>query len=135
MKTINLPRNIANKLLTLSQKNSDIEICGLIGAINGLPNTVYSVENIAKDKKHLFEMKPDNQIDAMKKMRDKGETLFAIFHSHPDAPARPSKIDLQQAAYPDALYLIISLNTKGVIEMNGFYITDNRIIDTELVYS
>jgi len=134
MKSISLPRNIAIKLLTLAQHNPQTETCGLIGAINGLPTTVYSVENIAQDKQHLFEMNPASQIDAMKQMRNKNETLFAIFHSHPDAPAEPSKTDLQQANYPEALYLIISLNTKGVIEMKGFYLVDEKIINTELIY-
>ncbi len=135
MKSISLPRHIANRLLTIAQSNPETEICGLIGAVNGLPKTVYSVENIAQDKLHLFEMNPGRQIDAMKQMRNKGESLFAIFHSHPDAPAEPSETDLQQASYPEALYLIISLNTTGVIEMKGFYLTDKKIINTELVYS
>lgn len=134
MKTINLPRNIVNKLLSLAQKNSDNEICGLIGAIDDKPSTVYPINNIASNKQHLFEMNPAEQIQAMKKMREKDETLFAIFHSHPDAPAQPSKTDIEQANYPEALYLIISLNTKGVIEMKGFYLADDQVTDTELVY-
>jgi [CysO sulfur-carrier protein]-S-L-cysteine hydrolase len=135
MKTINLPRNIVNKLLTFSQKNPETEICGLIGAVNELAKNVYPVENIAEDKQRLFEMNPAKQIDAMKKMRKKNETLFAIFHSHPHAPAQPSEADLAQADYPEALYLIISLNTTGVLEMKGFYIKDKQITNTELVYS
>ena len=135
MKSISLPRNIANRLLTLAQSNPEIETCGLIGAVNGTPSTVYSVENIAQDKQHLFEMDPAKQIEAMKHMRSKDETLYAIFHSHPDAPAEPSETDIQEASYPEALYLIISLNTKGVIEMKGFYLKDKKIINVELVYS
>jgi proteasome lid subunit RPN8/RPN11 len=69
---------------------------------------------------HRYEMDPKQQIDALRHMRDNGEELFAIYHSHPDAPAQPSLVDLMQAAYPDAYYLIVSLNTQGVLEMRGF---------------
>lgn len=134
MKSISLPRNIANRLLTLAQNNPQAEICGLIGAVNNIPTSVYPVKNIAGDKQHLFEMDAAGQIAAMKNMREKNEALFGIFHSHPDSPAEPSAIDLQQANYPEAIYLIISLNTKGVIEIKGFYLIDNEIINTELFY-
>ncbi|MBT6079431.1 MAG: hypothetical protein HOG56_03745, partial [Gammaproteobacteria bacterium] len=46
--------------------------------------------------------------------------LWAIYHSHPDAPAAPSAKDLADASYADALYLVISMNTEGVLEMRGF---------------
>jgi proteasome lid subunit RPN8/RPN11 len=59
----------------------------------------------------------------MADMRNQSEKLFAIYHSHPKAPAQPSIYDLEAASYPDALYLIISLNTKGVLEMRGFKIS------------
>jgi proteasome lid subunit RPN8/RPN11 len=65
-------------------------------------------------------------------MRERGEELFGIYHSHPKTPPLPSKSDLAQAAYPEALYLIISLNTKGVLEMRGFRLQGNRYEEVEL---
>jgi hypothetical protein len=41
-------------------------------------------------------------------------------------------LDLEQAAYPDALYLIISLNTKGILEMRGFKITNASAVEIPL---
>ncbi len=60
-------------------------------------------------------------------MRDRNETLFAIYHSHPASPAIPSETDINLAAYPDAIYLIISLNTKGVMEIRGFKIQHKTV--------
>ena len=68
-------------------------------------------------------MDPRDQIDALREMRERGESLFAIYHSHPDSPPAPSETDLKQAGYPEALYLIISLDTKGVLEMRGWRLT------------
>ena len=58
--------------------------------------------------------------------------MVAIYHSHPDSPPLPSSADLAQANYPEALYLIISLQTRGVLEMRGFRLKDNAIIELQL---
>jgi len=119
---IRIPRPLVNQLLHYAQTSPDLEICGLIGAKNGIPNNSYPIKNAAITPDCRFQMEPQEQIEAMRQMRERGEELFAIFHSHPAAPAEPSTADLEQAAYPDALYIIISLSTKGVLEMRGFRI-------------
>lgn len=117
---ITIPRRLANQLLHLAQVSPELEVCGLIGASNGLPVSCYPVANAAATPATRFQLDARGQIDAMRAMREQGETLFAIFHSHPTAPAEPSAEDAAQAVYPEALYLIVSLNTKGVLELRGF---------------
>lgn len=120
---INLPRKLTNQLLHLAQLSPDAEICGLVGAnANGLPVSCYPVTNCAATPENRFLLDARQQIDALRQMRDKGETLFAIYHSHPHSPALPSATDIEQASYPEALHLIVSLNTKGVLELRGFKI-------------
>lgn len=117
---VQIPRKITNQLLHLAQISPDFEICGLIGGKNDLPSTCYPVKNTAEQPQRRFQLDTKEQISALSKMRDQGEQLFAIYHSHPSAPAMPSITDLEWAAYPEVLYLIISLNTKGVLEIRGF---------------
>lgn len=123
MSTTTLPRTLVNQILRHAQQAAEDEVCGLIGSLAGRPTRLYPVANIASDRSTLFEMEPKAQIDAMRQMRERGEELFAIYHSHPHAPAQPSVRDMQEASYPDALYLIISLNTEGVLEMRAFRFT------------
>lgn len=122
---IQIPRKITNQLLHLAQISPEIEVCGLIGGKNGLPRSCYPVKNTAAHPQQRFQLDPAQQISAMVKMRDQGEELFAIYHSHPGAPATPSASDLELASYPETLYLIISLNTKGILEMRGYKIAHN----------
>ena len=123
---IQIPRKLTNELLHLAQLSPDAEICGLVGGKNGVPHTCYPVDNIAEQPSFHFQLDAKQQIAAMKHMRDNGEELFAIYHSHPAAPAEPSRQDIEQSAYKNALYLIISLNTKGVLEMRGFMIEQSQ---------
>ena len=131
-KPVFLPRHIVNQLLHQAQIHADYEVCGLIGAKDGVPVNIYPVKNIAEDPKNHFRMDPEGQIAAMKTIRERGEELFAIYHSHPKAPAQPSEEDVSLAAYPEALYLIISLNTKGVLEMRGFLLSENSLQEIPL---
>jgi len=132
---IQIPRKITTQLLHLAQISPDTEVCGLIGAKNGLPTHCYPVTNIADQPQQRFLLDAKQQITALAQMRERGEELFAIYHSHPTAPAQPSAIDLELAAYPEALYLIISLNTKGVLEMRGFRLEQGSFKEVTLSLS
>lgn len=132
--TIALPRPLVNQLLHCAQSSPDTEVCGLVGAKDGLPATCYPVQNIAEPPRIRFHLDPEQHIAALRRMEERGETLCAVFHSHPAAPAEPSATDLELAAYPDALYLIVSLNTKGVLELRGFRIdAEKRVGEVELL--
>jgi len=108
--------------MQLAQKTPEEEICGLISRDQRGFKKCYPVVNVADDKKHFFALDPKGQIEAIRSMREHGEELGAIFHSHPDSPALPSLADIEQHEYPGVLYLIISLSTKGAPEMRGFHI-------------
>jgi len=122
MSVVRLPRSIVNQLLQLAQKSPEEEICGLISRDQRGFKKCYPVVNVADDKKRFFALDPKGQIEAMRSMREHGEELGAIYHSHPDSPALPSLADIEQHEYPGVLYLIISLGTKGTPEMRGFHI-------------
>jgi [CysO sulfur-carrier protein]-S-L-cysteine hydrolase len=130
---IQIPRKLTNQLLHLAQISPEFEICGLIGSKNGLPTHCYPIKNTAEVPRQRFLLDAGQQISAMAKMRELGEELFAIYHSHPTSPALPSSHDLELAAYPEALYLIISLNTKGILEMRGFKIYQKNATEIPLI--
>ena len=132
MKSIALPGHIVNKIFSEARKNPETECCGLVSAKQGAPCKVYPIANIASDKQYRFTMDPAHQIAAMKTMRENAETLFAIYHSHPHAPAQPSATDIAEASYPEALYLIISLNIREKPEIRGFYLRQNTVEEVEL---
>lgn len=134
-KHVPLQRKLTLQLLKLAIENPDHEICGLIGAKQGLAATCYPISNIAKQPEYQFEMDPQQQIEAMKKIREKGESLFATYHSHPTAPATPSAEDLARIEGLNIISLIISLNTKGVLEIRGFSNENQTVEEINLFLS
>ncbi len=129
---IQISRKLTTELLHLAQQSPDKEVCGLIGAKNGKARTCYPIDNIANEPEKRFQMHVKQQINAFATMREKQEEIFAIYHSHPTAPPLPSLTDIELANYPNAIYLIISLNMKGVLEMRGFKIMDATVEEISL---
>ncbi len=127
-----LPRHLVNAILDHVRQTPGKEACGLIAAREGRPCRCYPIRNIAVDATRRFEMDPREQIAAFKTMRTAGETLFAIYHSHPAGPACPSPTDIAAAAYPEAIHLIVSLDTAGVLEMRGYRIRDGQVEEVSL---
>jgi len=130
--TLHLPRAIVNQLLDHARHSPEAEICGLISARDGKPVRCIRIANVAATPACRYAMDPEQQIDALREMRERGESLYAIYHSHPSSPAAPSAIDIREAGYPDAHYLIISLNTTGVLEMRGFRIDTDTVVELPL---
>lgn len=131
MTTQILPRPLVNQLLHHAQLEPEQEVCGLIGR-RGEAMRFYAVANVATAPQRLFEMDPAQQIAALRLMRERGEDLFAIYHSHPHAPPVPSRLDIEQAAYPDALYILASLQTRGVLELRGYRMREEGVDEIAL---
>ncbi len=72
--------------------------------------TLYRLRNVTPNPELGYEAAPEDLFAAQRQMRERGEGLLAIYHSHPRAAnPSPSETDVQQAYYPSAKYLIIGL--------------------------
>lgn len=127
-----IARPLATRLLFEAQKQPDVEVCGLVGAVDEHPVSLYPVTNVADTPASHFRMEPQAQIRAMEAMRERGEALLAIYHSHPATPPEPSARDLDELGYPEALMLIISLNIKGVLEMRAWQRSGDGVAEVPL---
>lgn len=131
--TLYLPRPLVNKLLSHAQHNPDIEVCGLIGNDASENKYYYPIDNISKNPSCRFLMDAPQQIKTLKKMREKQQELFAIVHSHPKTNAEPSQLDIEENNYKDVFYIIISLNTEGVLEMRAYTQKKKSMQEIELI--
>jgi len=129
MGVITFPRAIVNALLSHVQRGGSNEVCGLVSSYAAIPKRCYPIANVADEPQRRYVMDPAAQIKAMRQMRDNGEELMAIYHSHPTTSAKPSVFDVAQANYPSVLYLIISTETNGVLEMRGFRIHGGEVVE------
>jgi proteasome lid subunit RPN8/RPN11 len=67
--------------------------------------------NLAKDP-NRFLLDPHDHMAARRSARARGLAVVGFYHSHPRSPAAPSARDVAEAAYPDHVHLIVSLQTE-----------------------
>jgi proteasome lid subunit RPN8/RPN11 len=109
------------------------EGCGLIaGTKPSLAGSRFiPITNVAQNASE-FEMDPAELIKTLRDLRDAGEELVAIYHSHPHGPARPSGTDVRRAYYPDAAHLIVSLADPEHPKIAAFRIIDGEVLEIEV---
>ncbi|MBM3203695.1 M67 family metallopeptidase [Candidatus Woesearchaeota archaeon] len=129
-----IPRKVVLAMLHHVQQQPEQEVCGLVGGRGGKALSYYPVENVAACRSNRFSLDEVGQIAAMKTMRIRQEELLGIFHSHPEGLVEPSVMDEALSGYPEALMLIGSAGTRGVLELRGFDLkTPDRRVEVELV--
>ena len=112
-----IPRHLVNQILHLAQLSPDQEISGLIGGRDNIPRSCYPVPVAEAGDLRLD---PKGCRAALNAMAARDETLIAVLHTHPNAPAVPGSGDPALPEFPAIPCLIVSLNTKGVLEMRGY---------------
>jgi len=75
--------------------------------------------------RNRFEVTPDDVRLAEKTAREKKPDLIGWYHSHPDAPARPSEYD-REHAWPWYSYIIVSIQKGAPHDMNSYRLQDDR---------
>ena len=108
---ITLHRPQCDQILASAVESDPAECCGLIGGSpQGKASSIYSLRNVAADTNISYEAAPEDLFAAQREMRQRGEELIAIYHSHPrSADPFPSQTDIRLAFYPRAVYFIIGL--------------------------
>jgi len=117
---IEIEREIVEKIFKHGKQEVPIEACGYLAGKNGRITKYFPMTNIDKSEHH-FTLDPKEQFAVIKETKADGLTIIAVSHTHPTAPAKPSKEDIKLAYDPNVVYIIASLmNTQDSI--NAFRI-------------
>ncbi len=94
------------------------------------------LENRRNDSpRNRFEVTPDDVRLAEKIAREKQMELIGWYHSHPDAPARPSEFD-REHAWPWYSYIIASVQQREPRDTTSWRLRDDRsAYDSETIES
>jgi proteasome lid subunit RPN8/RPN11 len=99
------------------------ECCGLLlgrpRADGGRVTEVVAAENHDQEPRRGYDVDPGALLAGHRRARERGEVVIGYYHSHPDAPPRPSRRDVA-AALPDASYLIVRVDAGQPGEVRSF---------------
>jgi proteasome lid subunit RPN8/RPN11 len=127
-----IPQALIDEMVAHAREDLPNECCGMVGGRDGEADKVIRVANSAASPLR-YEMDPQEQYDALKTIEDAGGELLAIYHSHTKSAAYPSQTDVNQAvAWPEQVYLIVSLADPEAADVKGYLLRDLRIADAEI---
>lgn len=126
-----LTRALHDDLVARARADHPYEVCGLLA---GGPGSYehFPMVNAARSMTY-YSMEPKQLLEVMNEMDDRGLELAAIYHSHTHTEAFPSATDVELAFYPDAVYLIISLQDGDAPVLRAFDIVGGRITERTLL--
>mgnify|MGYP003393178154 CR=1 FL=1 len=112
-----IPGGLLRQIVAHAAGEPAREVCGVVLARNGAARSIRVVRNISDQPASRYVMHP---VDFERAARS-GE-LFAIYHSHIDRDAMPSRADERGAflpgggiAFPSVYYLIVSLTHEPTV--------------------
>ncbi|MEP6741042.1 MAG: M67 family metallopeptidase [bacterium] len=114
------------QIFSFAREAAPDECCGLIGGHDSYAKSIYPLRNVAENPQVAYEAAPEDLFAAQRQMRERGEQLLAIYHSHPRATEpQPSETDVRLAYYPQAIYFIIGLAGAQPV-MRAFRISESE---------
>ena len=117
--TLVMPRKLAVRLLHEAQLSPEAPVEGLVGARKSEPCSAYPLSGAV------------TRAELLQKAQANTEAPWAWYRSNPQQPAAPVETDKFVAA--DRAYsLIISLNTKGVLEMRCWDWSSGQPVEREI---
>ena len=119
---IQIPRAIHDDMISHAREGFPLEVCGILGGTGETVSAIYRMTNTDASNEH-FMMEPREQFAVIKELRAKGLAMLAVYHSHPETPARPSEEDIRLALTPDVSYVIISLADSAVPDIKSYKIS------------
>jgi [CysO sulfur-carrier protein]-S-L-cysteine hydrolase len=134
MTTVTSPQ--LEEIFAYAKEAAPAECCGLIGGNEDQQaRSIYALRNMSPNSDVAYEAAPEDLFAAQRRMRDHGEQLLGIYHSHPrSSEPAPSETDVRLAYYPQAVYFIIGLAGPRPV-MRAFRISEREERWEEVEYA
>jgi proteasome lid subunit RPN8/RPN11 len=127
-----ISQQLIDEMVAHAREDLPNECCGMIGGRDGEATEVVRVTNAAATPLR-YEMDPQEQYNALKQIEEDGGELLGIYHSHTKSAAYPSQTDVNQAvAWPEQVYVIVSLADHDAPDVKAYLLEDLKIADVEL---
>jgi [CysO sulfur-carrier protein]-S-L-cysteine hydrolase len=127
---VRIPRQLLDELIAHARTDAPNECCGMIASRDGEAVAVHRATNAAASPLR-YEIEGREQYRIQTAIEDAGLDLGAIYHSHTRSAPEPSQTDINLAFYPDALYVIVGLES-GEPDVRAWRIAGGQVSEAGL---
>jgi proteasome lid subunit RPN8/RPN11 len=107
---LEIPRPLLDEMIAHCREESPLECCGILGGIPPRVDSLFRLRNLDASEVS-YNADPADILAAVRALRARGAQFLAIYHSHPQWSAVPSRTDLATNYYGDLPRIIVSLVT------------------------
>ena len=122
-----IPAALRDEIIAHARDGLPNEACGILAGRDGRVEQFFPAES-DEPSPYYYRIEARDQIRIMNAIDDAGLDLVGIYHSHTSSPAYPSRTDAEQAFWPDAVYVIVSL-AEPAADVRGYRIQDMAITE------
>ena len=129
-----IPPKIYQGIVDHCQSLYPKEACGILAGPNdptaGQRRAVVHVYRMTntEDSPIGYAMDPKEQLKVEKEMRQRGQRMIGIYHSHTASAAYPSSVDVSLAISPDLSYVLVSFKDRARPELKSYAIDGQRVV-------
>ncbi len=131
---LKLERSYVDEIIAHARQDAPNECCGIIAGSDSRATKLYRAVN-AEASPYRYNVDPKDLLRIYRDIDSQDWDVLAIYHSHTGTEAYPSATDVRLAAWPDAYYLILSLEDAESPVLRGFRIQEDEVseVDVEVV--
>ena len=128
---LSLPRAFVDEMVKHAQEDAPNECCGIIGGADGTATKLYRAKN-AEASPYRYSVDSDDLFRIFRECDGNDWDFLAIYHSHTASEAYPSPTDVRLAFWPEAYYVLVSLQDAANPVVRAFRILDGVISEEEI---
>jgi proteasome lid subunit RPN8/RPN11 len=118
-------------ICTYAQAELPREACGLLAGRGGRVQRVIPIANVSRNPTQHYYMDAVALGRHLPQIERESLTLLGFYHSHTTGEPIPSMTDIREAAYPDAIHLIVGLKHEKP-RLAAWSIRDERVLPIPL---
>ena len=122
-----IPAAMRDEIVAHARAGLPNEACGIIAGLDGRAERFFPAQP-DEPSPYYYRIESRDQIRIMNEIDEAGLDLIGIYHSHISSPAFPSRTDAEQAFWPDAVYVIVSLAGPAA-DVRGYRIADLEVTE------
>jgi proteasome lid subunit RPN8/RPN11 len=130
--SVRVRAEILSEMLAHARREPLIECCGLLAGRDGVITAIFPAAN-ALSSATAYEIAPRELFDLFRTLRAEDLTHLGHYHSHPSTDNFPSPTDIEQGAYPDQAYFIVSPRADLANPVRAFSIRDGCVRELAII--
>ena len=129
--TLSLPLSFLDEIIAHAKDDTPNECCGIIAGKDGRAVKLFRAKN-AEASPYRYNVEPKDLFRIFRECEENGWGFLAIYHSHTASEAYPSPTDVRLATWPEAYYVLVSLEDADKPVVRAFRILDGAIREEEI---